>query len=353
MVKISDVARHAGVSPSTVSYVLSGKRPISPEVQQRVRESIRALGYRPHAGARALASSRANVLALVLPLRSGVHVPVVMQVAISVVTAAREHDHDVLLLTQEEGEDGLRRVAGSRLVDGVLLMDVQLHDDRIPTLRSLDRPAVLIGFPEDSTDLTCVDLDFTAAGAVCVDHLADLGHRRVALIGSPPEVYARETGFAQRVEEGFEEAATTRGLAWSVHPCEPTAEAVEDLLDHLLIEHPDLTSLVVHNEPLVEPTVRALRRHEHRVPDLVSVVAICPDEVAERAPVPITSVRIPAEELGRRAVELLMALLDDSPVPPATLLPPQLTIRASTRHAAPSASPLTTPGPATMKEKST
>jgi hypothetical protein len=135
---------------------------------------------------------------------------------------------------------------------------------------------------------------------------------------------------AQRVEEGFEEAATSRGLAWSVHPCEPTAEAVEDLLDRLLREHPDLTSLVVHNEPLVEPTVRALRRHEHRVPDLVSVVAICPDEVAESAPVPITSVRIPAEELGRRAVELLMALLDDAPVPSATLLPPQLTVRAST-----------------------
>src|SRR5207302_647483 len=84
MVKITDVARHAGVSPSTVSYALSGKRPISEETRQRIEASIRELGYRPHAGARALASSRSNVLALVIPLRTGIHVPVVMQFAVSV-----------------------------------------------------------------------------------------------------------------------------------------------------------------------------------------------------------------------------------------------------------------------------
>ncbi len=68
---VTDVARHAGVAPSTVSYVLSGKRSISAETRQRVLASIRALGYHPHAGARALASNRANVIALVLPLRAG------------------------------------------------------------------------------------------------------------------------------------------------------------------------------------------------------------------------------------------------------------------------------------------
>ena len=60
------------------------------------------------------------------------------------------------------------------------------------------------------------------------------------------------------------------------------------------------------------------------------MVAICPDEVAERAPLPVTSVRIPSEELGHRAVELLMTLLDDGTVPETTLLTPELTVRAST-----------------------
>jgi DNA-binding LacI/PurR family transcriptional regulator len=330
LVKITDVARHAGVSPSTVSYVLSGKRSISRETRQRVERSIRQLGYRPHAGARALASNRSNVLALVIPLRSGIHVPVVMQFAVSVVTTARGHDHDVLLLTQEEGEEGLRRVAGSSLVDALIVMDVQLHDARLPLLRSLDRPSVLIGFPADASGLTCIDLDFTAAGETCVQHLALLGHRCVGLVGSPPQVYARETGFARRTADGFRAAARRYGLVSTVHPCEATAAAARAMAGRLLREHPDLTAVVVHNEPVVEPLMEAFQQAGRRVPRDLSVVALCPDELAEQAAIPLTSVAIPAAEVGARAVELLMAKLDGEPVPEATLLPPRLTQRTST-----------------------
>lgn len=330
MVKITDVARHAGVSPSTVSYVLSGKRTISPATRQRVERSIEELGYRPHAGARALASNRSNVLALVIPLRSGIHVPVVMQFAVSVVTTARRHDHDVLLLTQEEGGEGLRRVADSSLVDALIVMDVQLHDARLPLLRSLDRPSVLIGFPADPSGLTCIDLDFTAAGEACVQHLAVLGHRCVGLIGSPPEVYARETGFAQRTAAGFEAACRRYGITFSVHSCESTPQAARETAGRLLAEHPDLSAVVVHNEPVVAPLVEAFQQAGRRVPGDLSVVALCPDELAEQAALPLTSVAIPTAEVGARAVELLMAKLAHCAVPQATLLPPKLTQRAST-----------------------
>ncbi len=339
MVKITDVAAHAGVSPSTVSYVLSGKRTISENTRRRVEESIRVLGYRPHAGARALASRRSNVLALVVPLRGGVHVPVVMQFAVSVVTTARSFDHDVLLLTQEEGEQGLRRVADSALVDALIVMDVQLHDARIPILQSLDRPCVLIGFPADTNGLTCIDLDFTAAGGLCVDHLVQCGHQVVDLIGSPPEVYRRQTGYARRVADGFLGAARRHGVPATAHPCEATAEAADELAQRLLRERPGLSAVVVHNEPIIEPLLAAFRRAGRRVPDDVSVMAICPDALAERATVPLTSVTIPAEELGARAVELAMAKLADGTVPEATLLPPRLTPRASTAPPAQTLSP--------------
>jgi len=160
MATLADVARHAGVAASTVSYVLSGKRSISEQTRRRVLASIATLGYRPHAGARALASSRSNVIALVVPLRSGIYVPVLMQFVVSVVTTARGHDHDVLLLTQDEGVEGLQRVSGTALVDAIIVMDVETRDTRLPVLRSLRLPAVLIGLPADSADLTCIDLDF-------------------------------------------------------------------------------------------------------------------------------------------------------------------------------------------------
>ncbi|MES5823659.1 LacI family DNA-binding transcriptional regulator [Streptomyces sp. RG80] len=330
MVKITDVARHAGVSPSTVSYALSGKRPISEETRQRVEASIRELGYRPHAGARALASSRSNVLALVVPLRTGIHVPVVMQFAVSVVTTARRYDHDVLLLTQEEGEDGLRRVADTALVDAMIVMDVQLDDPRLPLMRSLDRPAVMIGFPAEADGLTCIDLDFKAAGEACVEHLARLGHRVVALVGSPPEVYVRQTAFAQRVVQGFTAAADRGRLASSVHPCEASPAAAREVAEQLLREQPALTGVVVHNEAILEPLIDAFEQLGLRVPADLSVTAICPDEIAGNLRVPVTSVALPSAEVGTRAVELLMKKLDSKPVPEATLLPPRMTERAST-----------------------
>ncbi|UUU22558.1 LacI family DNA-binding transcriptional regulator [Streptomyces sp. DSM 40750] len=329
-VKITDVARHAGVSPSTVSYALSGKRPISAETRARVEASIRELGYRPHAGARALASSKSNVLAMVVPLRAGINVPVVMRFAVSAVTTAREHDHDVLLLTQEEGEEGLRRVADTALVDALIVMDVQLHDPRLPLLRTLDRPSVLIGFPAEPSGLTCIDLDFRAAGELCVQHLAGLGHRVVGLIGSPPEVYVRQTSFAQRVVQGFTSAATRNGMASTVHPCEPTPAAARAVAERLLREQPALTGVVVHNEAILDPLLDAFEHLGLRIPADLSITALCPDDLAESLRVPITSIAIPSAEVGEQAVDLLMKKLDGVAVPQATLLPPRLTVRAST-----------------------
>ncbi|HYN96699.1 MAG TPA: LacI family DNA-binding transcriptional regulator [Pilimelia sp.] len=330
MVTIADVARHAGVAVSTVSYVLSGKRTISADTRARVLASIHTLGYHPHAGARALASRRSNVIALVLPLRSGMHLPVLMQFATAVVTTARAVDHDVLLVTADEGPAGLRRIAASAMVDGIIVMDVELHDRRIAVLRDLERPSVLIGLPADAAGLTVVDLDFDRAGAACAEYLAGLGHTSIALLGAPAVVYERNTAFAPRTMAGFLAAARLRGVDAVAQPCEESAEDVRQALTALLDRRPDLSGLVVHNEAAVAHVLAALPALGRRVPQDISVVAICPDEVAERALPPLTSVLIPAEEVGTQAVRLLMRKLMDEPVPPATLLGPRLTTRSST-----------------------
>lgn len=331
---IADVARHAGVSPSTVSYVLSGKRSISEDTRRRVLESVRVLGYRPHAGARALASSRSNVIALVVPLRSDVHVPVAMRFAVSVVTRARAHDHDVLLLTQAEGADGLRRVAGSSMVDAIVVMDVEIDDARIPVLRELGLPSVLIGVPADTAGLACVDLDFREAGRLCARHLADLGHRRLAFVGEPPAVYERRTGFAERTLAGFREAARERGAEVpAVLPCEPTRAAAEQAAGRLLRDHPGVTGLVVQNESAAEPLIAALGAAGRAVPGDLSVVAIGADDVAESTAPPLSSVGLPAEELAERAVELAVRGLGGDAPAGVTLLPPALVDRSSTAPA--------------------
>jgi DNA-binding LacI/PurR family transcriptional regulator len=326
LVTIADVARHAGVSASTVSYVLSGKRAISAGTRERVLASVRALGFHPHAGARALASNRANVIALALPLRQGMHLPVIMQFAAAVLAAARAAGNDVLLVTADEGAGGLHRVAGSAMVDGLILMDVETNDQRVPTLRDLARPSVLIGLPAESTGLTCVDLDFERAGAVCVEHLAALGHRRIALLGAPPVVYDRDTGFARRTVDGVRAAASACGLQAVIQPVEPVYPAALAAV----AASAGATALIVHNEGVVDHVLTALRALGRRVPEDVSVVAICPDDVALSATPRLSNVEIPANAVGTLAVELLLSRLSGTDVPATTLLPPTLTDRAST-----------------------
>ncbi|MET7494358.1 LacI family DNA-binding transcriptional regulator [Streptomyces sp900116325] len=329
MVTLAEVAQHAGVSASTVSYVLSGKRSISMATRERVERSIQQLGYHPNAGARALASSRSNIIALMVPLRTDMYVPVMMEIAIAVATTARAHGYDVLLLTGEEGPAAVRRIAGSSLADAMILMDVELHDERLPLLLETERAAVLIGLPAETDGLTCVDLDFEATGALCVEHLAGLGHREIAVIGEAAAVYDRHTGFAERTMDGVRTKAQQTGVRVLHRPCDGGYAAMERTLARIFDERPGTTGFIVQNESAVEPLLNLLRQQGRAVPEDVSVVAICPQQLASEASVRLTSVAIPAQEMGRRAVEQVVAKLGGRGTDEVELLAPELTIRAS------------------------
>jgi DNA-binding LacI/PurR family transcriptional regulator len=331
MVTIADVARHAGVSSSTVSYVLSGKRAISQETRHRVERSVTELGYHPNAGARALAGRRSHIIALVVPLRADVYVPIMMEIAISVTMAARRHGYDVLLMTNDEGPDGVRRVAASGLADGVILMDVELDDERIPLLREQGTQAALIGLPDDTRGLSCVDLDFAAAGALCADHLADLGHREIAFIGYGSGVYHRHAGYAERTLVGFRESARARGLRFVHRPCEGTYESTAGTLARIFADRPGTTGFVVQNEGAIGPLLNLLRTSGRTVPEDVSVVALCPEQLAEQHAPRLTAVTGPTKELGSVAVDQLMGRMTSAePADELVLLTPILTVREST-----------------------
>lgn len=335
MVTIADVARHAGVSSSTVSYVLSGKRAISEETRRRVRTSVQELGYHPNAGARALAARRSHIVALMVPLRTDVYVPVMMEIAISVTMAARQHGYDVLLITNDEGPDGVKRIAASGLADGVILMDVELDDERIPVLRAQGTQAALIGLPQDTSGLSCVDHDFAAAGALCADHLADLGHREIAFIGYGSGVYHRHAGYAERTLAGFRDRAEQRGLRFLHRSCEGTYESTAGTLARILADRPGTTGFVVQNEGAIGPLLTLLRTSGRTVPEDVSVIALCQDQLAEQFAPRLTAVTGSAQELGRVAVEQIMRRLTAAsdggrPADDRVLLTPALTIRDST-----------------------
>jgi LacI family transcriptional regulator len=327
--KLIDVARRAGVSASTVSYVLSGNRPISEETRRRVEQSIAELGFRPHAGARSIRRQTTNVIAMVLPMLADGQSGVQMQFVFAVLYAARAQGFNLLLLTAEDGVAEINNVVNSAMVDGVIVMEIQMHDPRVSVLRTMDRPAVLIGTPEDPEDLVHVDFDFAAAGAMCVQHLYDLGHRHIGLLGKPTDTYNRGAGHAIRARDGALEAMTAHGLAPVWSPAQPSPAGAAEAIEELFGQDAELSGLIVYNEQALPYVLDRLAQLGRRVPTDMSVVAICPDDQAEHLIPAVSDVALPTSELGRLAFERLAGLMAGREEPTSTLLEPHLTRRGS------------------------
>jgi DNA-binding LacI/PurR family transcriptional regulator len=323
---ISDVAKHAGVAPSTVSYVLSGNRTISPQTRRRVEASIRALKYHPHAGARSMRAGRTDVIALVVPMNRWSSERILMPYVYGVLESARQHGWNVVLLTGADGRSEIDRVVRSKMVDGLILMEVLAQDERVPLVADLGRPAVLLGVPDDPKGLPYVDFDFEAAGRMCVDYLADLGHTEIGFFGPPQGIFDMGLGYAFRTRRGIAEGLARRSLEFRSRTAETTPDGVQSALRGLFSEAPALTALIVHNEGVLDLVLQGLGRLGKAVPDDVSVIAIARDAIAQQVAPPLTCVAVPADEMGRQAIDLLTSW-DGSPR--RRLLPPTVLQGAS------------------------
>ncbi len=198
-------------------------------------------------------------------------------------------------------------------------MDVESDDTRLATIASLAVPAVLIGLPAGAEGLTCVDFDFEAAGALAVERLAARGHRRIALIASPPEVITRHTSYADRLGRGFLDACAAQGVDGSIHPSPSGAEAAR-VVDDVLAMHPAVTGLFVHNEGALPHVAEHLRaRSPATAPELI---ALCP--VANAVGGLTEVIDLPAEEIGAAAARVLGALLAGEEPDRVNLLAPRI-----------------------------
>ena len=336
-VRLVDVARHAGVAPSTVSHVLSGKRPISAETRRRVEESIATLGFRPHAGAQSIRRQSTDVVALVLPMRTDSPGWLQMRFVLAVLDAARERAMHLMLLTAEDGVAAIREVADRAMVDGVIVMEIEMDDPRIPLLREINRPAVLIGTPREPTDFVHVDFDFTAAGALCVEHLYSLGHRHIGYLGHSQQIYDREVGYALRARHGVLESMAAHGLRQTWAPMEPTGTGAAAALESASAQDPDLTALIIYNELAFLPVLDRLTQLGRAIPRDLSIITIGQDDLGAPREFKPTNIPIPAAQLGRAAFERLTGLIAKDEQPVTTLLEPKLDRQGSTSSPRPPA----------------
>jgi len=328
-----DVAAAAGVAQSTVSYVMTGKRSVTADVRRRVEKAMRDLDYHPNAGARALRGAKTNVIALAVHLGADADVGDTLPYIDTIVEEARNREYEVVLLTTDEGPGGLQRLAGRRVADAFVLMDVRTRDDRLATAADLGCPVVLFGRPADSHGLDAVDFDTGRAAALLVDELAYTGHRHIVVVGDSPEADALEFRFISEFHSSARVRAQERGVTIDIVHRESNGWAgFESVADRILVHRDDRLGIIARTPRVTEWVVQLARLHGLVLGRDVSVVALCTDSTAREFDPAITNVSPEPRELSRRAMGVLFERIvgDDQPPRLELVQPRGITRRGST-----------------------
>jgi len=333
MATMKDVAEKAGVSLSTVSYVLSGTRSISEPTRALILQAMEDLDFHPNAVARALASKRTRVVALLLaPQERGLGLSE-LEFVKGASEAAKALDHHLVLLTEGmDSEADLAYLKRQGLVDGVILMEVHLKDPRVPLLGQLNLPFSLLGRPDPALKLPFADIDFDKTFDAILDHLAAFGHRRIAFVNQSRETFEAGNGPVVRAQAAFDRWCLAHGAEAATAFSHSTPRDGWAACTTLFDAPTPPTALVVMNDRALPGILQALAARGLRIPEDVSVVSAVTSSTAAEMMVPaLTSADAPSQLLARMAVAHLVKTIESPHVGlESVLFPCHLTPRAST-----------------------
>lgn len=313
MTGIKDVAREAGVSASTVSYVLSGKRSISAKTTEKVMAAVDKLGYTPDASARKMRGMRNQLIALSSPIRGDINKARYNAYFLHTAWAARNAGYDVMLLTGPDATKDIRRVTQSNLVDGVVLLDVEQDDERAAAAMTFPKPCVAISYPSSHAGCACVDIDFALMGRKAVDFLYEKGHRTVAFLRNNESDYDRRSGYVILFRESLLAHAKERGMTIieSEHYEEDSFDAKRFV--RTIFARPDRPSAIINqaNAGVLSQVLVELHDNGMTIPQDVSVLSCGTYFEGEPTRFPITEMPVMPEELCAEAVNLLTSAIEE------------------------------------------
>lgn len=302
-ITIRDVARRAGVSPSTVSRALSGKGRMRPETRERIRKIARELGFRPNAHARGLATKVTQCVGVVIdarhvPLEGSFYGPVLEAIE---ATLDAEGYHVVFSVLRKHRIP--KSVVEGR-VDGVLLLGTDIGEDIVMPLKERV-PVVLVDNHLPQVD--AVVGDNVGGARLAVEHLISHGHRRIAFIA---ETLA-DLSFRERLA-GYLQTMEERGMPLDeglIAEGERGPWSVEKAMRKLLAQSPLPTAIFAANDHMAIGAMRFLEEKGHRVPEEVAVVGFDDGDLAPHVVPPLTTVRVSRGEMGKVAAKRLLELM--------------------------------------------
>jgi DNA-binding LacI/PurR family transcriptional regulator len=332
MSTIRDVAKKAGVSVSTVSYALSGVRPVSTETRERIQTAIEELNFTPNLLARGLINKRTRIIALLFPtLELSLLDDLTAEFITSITNVTHQYDYGLLLFTHQKGEREIQQFVKQGLVDGIILMEVKRHDPRVDLMMKAGYPFSLIGHSEHSDGISLVDMDFYTAYRLAVQHLVELHHRKIAFLPTIMDIDHPEHNYLYESIRGFRETVAEMAIEGTIHGCKPTNQGGYEAMKDLLEKHPAISAVIVGNELIYNGASQALQEKGLNVPEDFSIIGVISSRSAEKYTPKITTITLPSIEMGRLGAEFLIQQLEDPKfIPQQVILPPKFIVRQST-----------------------
>ncbi|MBZ0295930.1 MAG: LacI family transcriptional regulator [Anaerolineae bacterium] len=301
----SDVARLAGVTQATVSFVLNGSDAISvpPETRQRILDAVDELGYRPNALARGLASGSSSLIAVTLPTVTDFYSDVVHGIE----DVAREHGYSVIIsTTNDDPKQELANldIFASRQVDGAIICGSRLKATELNRLARDHKLAILTSKSPVAAGI--VKIPGEEGLYNITSHLIGLGHTAIGHIGWQP------SGENER-EPGYVRALTNHKIAldphWVTVASQATLEEGALCLEQLLERAPQLTAITCYSDILAVGAMLAARRLNRRVPEDLAIVGFDDIPLASIVSPALTTIHVPRYRTGQKLMEVLLNVM--------------------------------------------
>lgn len=326
---IYDVAREAGVSTATVSRALNRSGQIAPTTRKAIEEAVERLGYRPNTIARSLVTKSTQTIAFLLP---DITNPFYASLVSGIQQVALESDHTMLLCTTEgdpEREAEYLSLLRAKQVDGALVDGLVLPPDRIARFVDDGFPIVCLDRDVDSKSVPLVQVDNRRGARLATDHLLELGHRRIAHVAG-----ATELRISAERRSGYRDALVRAGLRHDpalVSTGGFTEDGGYEATRSLLESGAEFTAVFAANDLSAIGVINAITESGRNVPGDISVVGFDDIRLSAYTWPPLTTIRQPAVEIGQRATEILIGMINGRRARKLRyLLEPTLVLRGST-----------------------
>uniref|UniRef100_A0A7C3E1F4 LacI family transcriptional regulator n=1 Tax=Gracilinema caldarium TaxID=215591 RepID=A0A7C3E1F4_9SPIR len=320
-VTIETVAKKVGVSATTVSYVLSGKRKISREVRDRVLKAVEELDYKPNITARNLASKKTWTIGLYASPTKNIREDYFFNnILAGVIDILHEKKYQIHLFADalDENNKDHPDLNMTQPIDGALIMNPRINDVYIQHLKQLNIPFVVIGTPDRSENSFYVDSDLTAGYYAAVNYLIKKGHKKIILINGLADYTQskqRQAGYTL----AFQDNGLTYDDAWIVNI--PMLEEEGYRIFKQTIETiNDFSAVITFNDTIAVGVLRVLKEKNLPVPGKVAVISTGNTMITRIHSPTITSLDLKSYEMGAKAAELLIEVIEKKRIQPSHII---------------------------------